>query len=217
MRSVTSPNRFRLVGYMLLLTLIYFTLTRIGLGIWSWSALDGSLPDVLHLLFIGWVYDFSFYVYAAILPVLYLFFIPDRWWCGRINSVLTQVTILISIYGLGFIAVAEFLFWDEFSVRFNFISVDYLVYSREVTDSINESYPLPLLLGSILIVSGLVFWQLRPALMRILATRESIQKRAGRAVFWLALPLAAYSFVNQDWHLFSSNNYRNELAANGPY
>jgi phosphoglycerol transferase MdoB-like AlkP superfamily enzyme len=202
---------------MLLLTLIYFTLTRIGLGIWSWSATDASLPDVLHLLFIGWVYDFSFYVYAAILPVLYLFFIPDRWWCGRINSVLTQVAVLISIYGLGFIAVAEFLFWEEFSVRFNFISVDYLVYTREVTDNISESYPLPLLLGGIFFVSLLVFQQLRPAFLRILATCEPFWQRAGITIVWLVLPLAAYGLVNQDSHHFSTNNYQNELAANGPY
>ena len=149
MQPVTSPSRFRLVGYMLLLSLIYFTLTRAGLSVWSWSVTNASLLDVLHLLLVGLVYDLSFYAYAAILPVLYLFFFPDRWWRSRFNSILTQGAFLVSIYGLGFVAVAEFLFWEEFSVRFNFISVDYLVYSREVIDNINQSYPLPLLLGSI--------------------------------------------------------------------
>jgi phosphoglycerol transferase MdoB-like AlkP superfamily enzyme len=131
--------------------------------------------------------------------------------------VLTQGIVLISIYGLGFIAVAEFLFWEEFSVRFNFISVDYLVYTREVTDNISESYPLPLLLGGIFIVSALVFRKLRPALLRILSTRESFRQRAGITIGWLVLPLAAYGLVNQDSHQFSTNNYQNELAANGPY
>jgi phosphoglycerol transferase MdoB-like AlkP superfamily enzyme len=217
MQPVTSPSRFRLVGYMLLLSLIYFTLTRAGLSVWSWSVTNASLLDVLHLLLVGLVYDLSFYAYAAILPVLYLFFLPDRWWRSRFNSTLTQGAFLVSIYGLGFVAVAEFLFWEEFSVRFNFISVDYLVYSREVIDNINQSYPLPLLLGSIFIVTVLVFGQLRPGLMRILATRESFWKRAARAIAWLVLPLAAYGSVNQDLQQFSTNNYQNELAANGPY
>ena len=196
---------------------VYFTLTRAGLGIWSWPAPDTSLLDVLQLLLIGWFHDLSFYAYAAILPVLYLLFIPDSWWRSRINSVLTQSVVLISIYGLGFIAVAEFLFWEEFSVRFNFISVDYLVYTREVTENISESYPLPLLLGGILIITVLVFWQLRPTLQRILTTREPFRKRAGKSIAWLVLPLAAYGLVNQDLHQFSTNNYQNELAANGPY
>jgi phosphoglycerol transferase MdoB-like AlkP superfamily enzyme len=202
---------------MLLLTLIYSTLTRIGLGIWSWPVTDASMLDLLHLLLVGWVNDLSFYAYAAVLPVLYLLLIPDKWWRSRINSVLTQGIVLISIYGLGFIVVAEFLFWEEFSVRFNFISVDYLVYTREVIDNISESYPLPLLLGGIFIVSLLVFRQLRPALLRILSTRESFRQRAGKTIVWLVLPLAAYGLVNQDLHQFSTNNYQNELAANGPY
>jgi len=170
---------------MLLLTLIYSTLTRIGLGIWSWPVTDASMLDVLHLLLVGWVNDLSFYAYAAVLPVLYLLPIPDKWWRSRINPVLTQGMVFISIYGLGFIVVAEFLFWEEFSVRFNFISVDYLVYTHEVADNISESYPLPLLLGGIFIVSALVFRKLRPALLRILSTRESFRQRAGITIGWL--------------------------------
>ncbi|HEY0878932.1 MAG TPA: LTA synthase family protein, partial [Zeimonas sp.] len=45
-----------------------------------------------------------------------------------------------------FVAIAEVLFWDEFSVRFNFIAVDYLVYTTEVVGNIRESYPLATLL-----------------------------------------------------------------------
>ncbi|HEY0879087.1 MAG TPA: hypothetical protein VGE10_11615, partial [Zeimonas sp.] len=45
-----------------------------------------------------------------------------------------------------FVAIAEVLFWDEFSARFNFIAVDYLVYTTEVVGNIRESYPLATLL-----------------------------------------------------------------------
>ena len=37
-----------------------------------------------------------------------------------------------------FNAVAEWLFWDEFGARFNFIAVDYLVYTREVLGNIGS-------------------------------------------------------------------------------
>jgi hypothetical protein len=40
-----------------------------------------------------------------------------------------------------FTSVAEWLFWDEFGVRFNF-AVDYLVYSDEVLNNLLESYPI---------------------------------------------------------------------------
>jgi hypothetical protein len=43
---------------------------------------------------------------------------------------------------------AELLFWNEFATRFNFIAVDYLVYTREVLGNIRQSYPVaPLLAG----------------------------------------------------------------------
>jgi len=41
------------------------------------------------------------------------------------------------------------LFWGEFASRFNFIAVDYLIYTQEVIGNIVESYPVGLLLGGV--------------------------------------------------------------------
>jgi hypothetical protein len=41
-----------------------------------------------------------------------------------------------------FVTAAEGIFWNEFGTRFNFIAVDYLVYTREVVGNIRESYDL---------------------------------------------------------------------------
>ena len=49
---------------------------------------------------------------------------------------------LLLLYGLLFVAASELVFWNEFSVRFNFIAVDYLVYTTEVIGNIQESYPI---------------------------------------------------------------------------
>ena len=57
------------------------------------------------------------------------------------------------LYALLFSAVAEWLFWDEFGSRFNFIAVDYLVYRQEVTSNISESYPLQWILPAIGLVA----------------------------------------------------------------
>lgn len=45
--------------------------------------------------------------------------------------------------------LAERFFWDEFGVRFNFIAVDYLGYTREVVGNIRESFPVGTLLGTL--------------------------------------------------------------------
>lgn len=41
-----------------------------------------------------------------------------------------------------FASIVEFYFWSEFESRFNFIAVDYLVYTNEVIQNIVQSYPL---------------------------------------------------------------------------
>ena len=54
--------------------------------------------------------------------------------------------------------LAELTFWEEYQKRFNFIAVDYLVYTHEVVGNINESYPLPILLSIVFLTVGLVIY-----------------------------------------------------------
>jgi hypothetical protein len=37
--------------------------------------------------------------------------------------------------------ISEYFFWNEF-VRYNFIAVNYLIYTNEVIENIMESYPV---------------------------------------------------------------------------
>ena len=55
------------------------------------------------------------------------------------------------------IFVCEIVFWEEFAVRFNFIAVDYLVYTNEVIGNIMESYNIPLMSLGVLAVSLGIF------------------------------------------------------------
>ena len=72
----------------------------------------------------------------------------------------TWLAVLTGLYTGGIIlnAVSEWFFWSEFGVRYNFIAVDYLVYTNEVVGNIMESYPvIPMTLG-IVVVTLLVTW-----------------------------------------------------------
>lgn len=60
---------------------------------------------------------------------------------------------------LVFVGASEFTFWNEFSSRFNFIAVDYLIYTNEVISNLRESYNLPLLLAAVGALA-LVIWGL---------------------------------------------------------
>jgi len=91
---------------------------------------------------------------------------------GAVPSVGWRRGVLVVTWSLGvwlfvFWKVSEILFWEEFSVRFNFIAVDYLVYTVEVVQNIVESYPMPLILagitaavfGIVLLWRSLGLWQ----------------------------------------------------------
>jgi len=202
---------------MLLVSLAYFTLTRVLLLALSYADAELSPVVVERIFGIGLIYDLAFYAYALIPFVLYLLLCPNRIWHSRFNRGLVHLVAFAVLYGLGFIAVAEWLFWDEFGVRFNFISVDYLVYRREVTDNITQSYPIPLYLSLILLLTLLVYWRLRPALNRLFSAKESFRRRLTYAGGLLLLPLLAFFLVSQDLRALSTNRYQNELAGNGPY
>ena len=69
----------------------------------------------------------------------------------------TWLAVLTGLYTGGIIlnAVSEWFFWSEFGVRYNFIAVDYLVYTNEVVGNIMESYPVvPLFAGVLLLTVG---------------------------------------------------------------
>jgi phosphoglycerol transferase MdoB-like AlkP superfamily enzyme len=112
-------------------------------------------------------------------------------------------------------AAAEILFWDEFQHRFNFIAVDYLVYTHEILGTIYESWP----------IYKIIFTTVAIDIIIILIYRKSIfspKKQSSRlglfvkAIFNLILVALSFAYYNPDYFK-QSNNYANELAKNGYY
>lgn len=213
-----AGSRFQSLLTMLIVACSYFILTRLTLFIASLPFTDQNMSRFLELNFIGLTYDFAFLAYASIIFIVYLVVLPNRWWSSRFNRLISHAVSFISLYGMGFIAVAEWLFWDEFNVRFNFISVDYLVYRREVTDNIAESYPIISLLLLLLLITSLIYvvW-VRPRLNHALDSTEPFSKRCFIGSSLLALPILFFFSLDQQARTFSDNNYLNEVASNGPY
>lgn len=92
-------------------------------------------------------------------------------------------------------AGSEIVFWNEFSVRFNFIAVDYLIYTNEVLGNIWESYNMPLILSVVLLLVLLLLFLLRG---KILASREVSMRFLKRSVFFLLFLLAPTAIYFSD-------------------
>ena len=137
----------------------------------------------------------------------------------RSGRIFTNVVVSLFVLKLLFGAVAEWFFWEEFGVRFNFIAVDYLVYTQEVVGNINESYPMPLIITGLLVATALVVWFFRRMhwLEAISAAPFNWQRRVaplGAAAVLCAVTVALFS---QSQVPRFTNNYNAELAKNGLY
>lgn len=126
------------------------------------------------------------------------------------------VLALALLYGLLFVAASELVFWNEFSVRFNFIAVDYLVYTTEVIGNIRESYPVGTWL-TLLVVLALVVFVLSRRGLRARDDGSTLWQRARVPLVWLVLTVLSVAGVNGEMKDRSANNYVNELAGNGIY
>ncbi len=215
---VTFESRFRIVFWLALSYFCVAMVTRLVLGLSLPPDAGVSLTKVPGIAAVGVLYDVCFFAYASSLPVLFIALWPDTLWQRAPTRVFVHVMCFATLYGFGFIAVAEYLFWGEFSARFNFISVDYLVYRREVTNNIAESYPVAWILGGLFAVALASYWWLYPRIesgLRVVG--EPLSKRIGIALALCAAAVIAYVAVDQDLRDRFADNYARELASDGPY
>ena len=217
--SMTSilRSRFGLPALFGMIALVVFFLTRLVLAVATWSQLDGGWSDWVDMLLVGFAHDLAVLAYFSSPFLVYLALLPQRAYQSRWHYYLVLLGFLAAIYGLLFTAVAEWFFWEEFGSRFNFISVDYLIYRREVTGNIYESYPvIPILIAIGVISIGLV-WSLRGRIREILSQASEWHRRMAAAALMLTIPVMAYTVIPDNLMEVSKNRYLNELSGNGLY
>ncbi len=76
----------------------------------------------------------------------------------KIRNILYFITLFLYVLVIIFNTVSEYFFYNEFGVRYNFIAVDYLIYTNEVIGNIMESYPIIPLFSIIISLTALVTW-----------------------------------------------------------
>jgi hypothetical protein len=109
---------------------------------------------------------------------------------------------------------SEFVFWQEFTTRFNFIAVDYLVYTQEVIGNIRQSYPVRAILSAIA-VAALAIVLLTRRYLRLSTAPLGARRRLVYAGLAVALPAVGVAVANVDQMNESGNAYSDELSGNG--
>lgn len=219
MRYQFFPSRYALLKAFIVLFLLLSLITRVSFLFWNFSEIDLNFVQVISVFGYGLLFDIATISFFTIPFLLYLTLVPKHFYGSTFDRIITYFGFSISVLIIFFAFFGEFTFWDEFHRRFNFIAVDYLIYSYEVVKNINESYPLPILISAILLlVVGTIFIaQKLNYFKHTFTSTDSFKVKALAALPWIVIFLLSSFFLTNQQAEFSPNRYNNELAKSGIY
>lgn len=192
---------------------------RLGLFCASLAKTSFTIMSVISVFGLGLIYDIGVALFLVAIYNIYLFFIPGKWLNSKVHQVITYCWLFLILLISFFSFFAELTFWQEFESRFNFIAVDYLIYTYEVIHNINESYPLPLLIGGVLLLDAVVIWLFikRKVFVHAFKTDVSIKKRILVSGSLLVLTVLYPVLLSNSMAESGNNRYQNELSKAGIY
>lgn len=202
---------------ILILFLAFNALSRIVLLSFALheGQVDFNVLDFLQVMGLGLVNDLvaAFYVLAPL--AFFALLIPKN--KGKILKSITYCFYFFIVLSLGFLIISEFTFWLEFSTRFNFIAVDYLVYTHEVIGNITQSYPVPLILSLLFFSAVVIYYNLHSRIRSDLENILSFREKLILLIVLSCVVTLSFSFYNPKITDVKDNNYLNELSKNGLY
>ena len=200
-----------LIGVLLL---AIYTVTRIYLIVYTGMDLaPASLwPEIFAR---GLWFDIAAVSVMLAAVFLYEAFLPNSWRNSRLHLVLRLAWLWMVAALLLFGAVAEVTFWMEFSTRFNFIALDYLIYTQEVIGNIRESYPVGWILAAIGAVAALIVLLLFKWVRHADSKSLTRTQRVWLGVAAIMLPTLTLNMANIEQMEVQGNAFATELSGNG--
>lgn len=191
-------------GYIILAVFVgLFAYVASGKSIFS--EYGGALPKIV-LIFIG--IKTALFALLLFLPAL-----KDkiRYWLFAFVIFLYVLLILQN-------ALSEYFFWNEFGVKYNFIAVNYLIYTNEVIGNIMQSYPVIPLFSALFLVTGIVtYFILKGSKNYINAIPSFNEKLKISGIYIVLFSVSLFAIPNLAKTENSKNVFVNELQANGLY
>jgi phosphoglycerol transferase MdoB-like AlkP superfamily enzyme len=209
-----------------------FTAFRMFVLFSVWREIGVNSPyEAIVALILGVAYDVSIIVYMSTPLIVISAIFPPLRNQRRLTALFRKVAfawLVLALFALLFTTIAEFTFWDEFRSRFNFIAVDYLVYTHDVIRNIYESYPLVWAIIGVIAVCVAIAMQIlrthKPTIHEGLSLKSRAIYLTGIAALtalnYLFFPTSLASRVKQiglqeaaknGWYAFATAYFANEL------
>ena len=201
---ISNSKYYKPYGYIIFVFLVALLL-YIASGKTILNEYGGALPEI-GMTFIG----------IKTLLFALLLFLPKyrsqiRFWLFTFVIFLYVVLILQN-------GISEYFFWNEFGVKYNFIAVNYLVYTNEVIGNIMESYPVIPLFSGLFLIAGIVTYFIVKRTRNYIDAIPTFTDKLKLSGIYLALfgiSILAIPFLAKKEN--AQNVFTNELQSNGMY
>lgn len=212
-------SRFSILFGITFFFLLASSFLRSVLWIWEWESVQKNYLQLLPSFFTGLAYDIGVLSIFWVVLGSHLLFFPKKHIGNWLDKSIIYFFSALTIFILVFTFFAEITFWDEFHARFNFVAVDYLIYTYEVVQNINESYPLVLLIPGMLLISFVVLASLH--YFRFFKNTFQNQTSVSQRIVFYSISFGIFlmfslGIKNNDAE-WSENRYVNEINKAGIY
>tara|TARA_R110002110_G_scaffold3305_11_gene16899 strand:+ start:3073 stop:5034 length:1962 start_codon:yes stop_codon:yes gene_type:complete len=134
---------------------------------------------------------------------------------ARLEKLWAALWAVIFLIVFCIITASEFAFWAEFGSRFDFIAVDYLIYTHEVIGNIRESYPVGLWIGAIALISVVIIRMTWPG--RVDRQCMTLKGQARQLLGIVAAAGIGYVAIGPEFAESKSDATIEQLSENGVY
>lgn len=212
-------SRFSLFFSFVLLYLLLAFLLRTSLLLLSFADASFNFFDLVKAFGVGLLFDVCVALMFVMVYNLYLIIMPQKWIGSWVDKTITYIYFALVLFIVFFSLMAEFPFWEEFGVRFNFIAVDYLIYTYEVVSNISESYPLPIIIATLvlLVVATLFLFNKMGAFRNTFSSKMPFLRRLSIGVPIIITGALLLALLTNSMAEISLNSVVNEVGKNGVF
>lgn len=221
MYSAKIPSLIKSLKITSAVAFSIFFIQRFVFFIWSLALnVKFDLFQAIKSFLIGFVFDASSMVYILIPFCLFYLAFPrfkSKETGEKVYSASLIIMNTLFFFFILYMVTSEMFFWDEFKARYNFIAVDYLVYTTEVLKDIWESYPVARILSALGVVSLVISLQINKR-FKIEFAHQSVSKAKLKVLSAIVLVAVLNFFcVNQSYSEIPSDIAYQEISKNGTY
>lgn len=216
-------NKLHFLKVFSAIYLISQLFTRVILCVYTIYDNNIHFSELGYILGIGFINDVMSMIYVVPFILLGRFII-----CGlhikqvcKYQNYLSKLTHKIFYFLVIFTLISncfgEIGFWDEFCTRYNFIAVDYLIYTQEVIGNLYESFPVIKITFCLIIFSTFITHLLTKNNNDSIANCNNNMRMLGFTLYAFFTAFLVFKFYDPEKIKPLQNVYAIELSKNGPY